>query len=420
MNQLESFVYKKVKNNYIIKNAIRNIYQGFYDLMPNYDSKFCTQPIVLKNCFFGFHDLNPFSQDNKRILSNKLTIPLRMPTSNDILEVGFWNGTDFGKWNKIGETKAWNYHKGCRLQWVDDTHCAYNIAEGNTLKSRITNIDTKESTTINWPIDTVSPNGLYATSFSYERLQQMMPGYGYVYKDEYSFLDEQKPSGTGLFLIDLKNNTRKMLLDLAAIASISHEEDMDDAFHFVTHTEFSQDNRYIAFLHRWYKGVRRKTRLMVIDTNTNEIHVSPTTGMVSHYCWNSKNGIVAYCRVENIDSHVYFFDPTMRNYKRCAYPKLNSDGHHHFINDDEFVVDTYPDKYRHAKIYKVNITTDETSLLADVRSYKKFASPSIYKHWSCDLHPRCSADGKWLSFDSVFTGERSLCVMNIENNKDIQ
>ena len=363
MNQLESFVYKKVKNNYIIKNAIRNIYQGFYDLMPNYDSKFCTQPIVLKNCFFGFHDLNPFSQDNKRILSNKLTIPLRMPTSNDILEVGFWNGTDFGKWNKIGETKAWNYHKGCRLQWVDDTH---------------------------W------------------------------YKDEYSFLDEQKPSGTGLFLIDLKNNTRKMLLDLAAIASINHEEDMDDAFHFVTHTEFSQDNRYIAFLHRWYKGVRRKTRLMVIDTNTNEIHVSPTTGMVSHYCWNSKNGIVAYCRVENIDSHVYFFDPTMRKYKRCAYPKLNSDGHHHFINDDEFVVDTYPDKYRHAKIYKVNITTDETSLLADVRSYKKFASPSIYKHWSCDLHPRCSADGKWLSFDSVFTGERSLCIMNIENNKDIQ
>ena len=314
MNQLESFVYKKVKNNYIIKNAIRNIYQGFYDLMPNYDSKFCTQPIVLKNCFFGFHDLNPFSQDNKRILSNKLTIPLRMPTSNDILEVGFWNGTNFGKWNKIGETKAWNYHKGCRLQWVDDTHCAYNIAEGNTLKSRITNIDTKESTTINWPIDTVSPNGLYATSFSYERLQQMMPGYGYVYKDEYSFLDEQKPSGTGLFLIDLKNNTRKMLLDLAAIASINHEEDMDDAFHFVTHTEFSQDNRYIAFLHRWYKGVRRKTRLMVIDTNTNEIHVSPTTGMVSHYCWNSKNGIVAYCRVENIDSHVYFFDPTMRKY----------------------------------------------------------------------------------------------------------
>lgn len=110
----------------------------------------------------------------------------------------------------------------------------------------------------------------------------------------------------------------------------------------------------------------------------------------------------------------------MDRYKRCGYPKLNSDGHHHFVTDKEFVVDTYPDKYRHARIYKVNVETDEVCLLANVRSYKKFASPTIYKHWSCDLHPRCSSDGKWLCFDSVFPGERSLCIMRLDDNVGIQ
>ena len=421
MNKFESFVYKRVKNNYVLKNIIRNIYQGFYDLLPNYESKFCSIPIVHKDCFFGFHDLNPFNSDNSRILSNRLTIPLHMPTKDDVLEVGYWEGQEFNSWKKIGETKSWNYHKGCRLQWIDDCNCIYNVVDGETVKSQITNITTGKDRLINWPIDTVSSNGRYATTFSYERLQQMMPGYGYIYKDGDSYLDEFKPSKSGLFLIDLKENKRTLLIDLKSIASIKPESDMDDAMHFVTHTEISPDNRYISFLHRWYKGVRRKTRLIVFDRDTKKIFLSPTDGMVSHYCWNSANGIIAYCRIDNIDSHVYFFTPDMKKYKRCGYPTLNSDGHHHFINNDEFIVDTYPDKYRHARLYKVNVKTDKVKLMANVRSYKKFTSPTIYKHWSCDLHPRCSADGKWISFDSVFTGTRSLCIMkNEENNKDIQ
>lgn len=413
MNKIESFVYKKVKNNYVVKNAIRNIYQGFYDLMPNYKSEFATEPIVRENCFFGFHDLNPFSRDNSCILSNRLTIPLRMPEKDDVLEVGMWSGENFGTWTKLGETKAWNYHKGCRLQWVGNGHCAYNVADIDTVKAVITNIATKENRLIGWPIDYVSPDGCRATSFSYERLQMMMPGYGYVYSDSDSFLSERCPSSTGLFIIDLRSGHRELLLGLDVIASVAPESDMGDATHFVTHTEFSPDGRYIAFLHRWYKGVRRRTRLVVYDFDAKEIFVSPTTGMVSHYCWNSRNGIVAYCSIDNVDSHVYFYGPDMKRYKRCGYPELNSDGHHHFINDKEFVVDTYPDKYRHARIYKVNIDTGEICLLVNARSYKKFASPSIYKHWSCDLHPRCSGDGAWLSFDSVFTGKRSLCVMKL-------
>ena len=68
---------------------------------------------------------------------------------------------------------------------------------------------------------------------------------------------------------------------------------------------------------------------------------------------------------------------------------------------------------RHVKLYKVNRKTDEVILLADAKSPKLFVSPNEHKHWKCDLHPRCSEDGTLISFDSVHTGKRCLCVMKM-------
>lgn len=413
MNKLESFVYNKVKSNYLLKNFIRNIYQGLYDLLPRYKSFFINEPLVREDYFFGFHDTNPFSDKNEKILCNRLTIGLRMPEKDDILEVGYLCGTDFSTWEKLGETKAWNYHKGCRLQWYNNDNIIFNVIEKNRLKSQILNINNKDGKLLDWPIDTISHDAKYATSFSYSRLQRNMPGYGYAWDDDDSYLEEKHPSLTGLFIINTHNNERKLLVSLQQLTDFQHEDGMDDTHHFVTHTEFSYDDRYVSFLHRWYKGTYRKTRLIVYDRNTGNMYSSPTNGMVSHYVWNKKNGIVAYCRIEGIDSHVYFDGPEMMSWKRCGYPKLNSDGHHHFITNDKFVVDTYPDKRRHAKLYTVDIENDTVTLIADVESPKKYVSPDEHHHWKCDLHPRCSSDGQLVSFDSVHTGKRAICVMRL-------
>ena len=171
MNKLESFVYNRVKNNYIVKNALRNLYQGFYDLLPNYPSRFSVNPIVRENSFFGFHDCCPFSMDGTKHLAYKLHIPLRMPGKDDLLEVGYWTGKDYEQWVRIGETGAWNYHKGSRLQWINGKECIYNNVVDGVLKSTIVDVHTGEKRVIDWAIDTVSPDGRLATTFSYERLQ---------------------------------------------------------------------------------------------------------------------------------------------------------------------------------------------------------------------------------------------------------
>ena len=158
MNKIESFVYNRVKNNYVVKNLVRNAYQWLYDQLPNYDSKFSATPILRESSFFGFHDVTPFSADGTKHLACRLNMSLRMPGKEDLLEVGYWTGKNFSDWVHLGETGAWNYHKGCRLQWVDDQHCIYNAVADDQLCAELVDIETGAKQRLSWPIDTVSPD----------------------------------------------------------------------------------------------------------------------------------------------------------------------------------------------------------------------------------------------------------------------
>ena len=61
---------------------------------------------------------------------------------------------------------------------------------------------------------------------------------------------------------------------------------------------------------------------------------------------------------------------------------LNSDGHQSFISDTSFVADTYPDKYRMAKIYKADINTQSADLLLSIYSPKEFQTKDFKCHIS--------------------------------------
>ncbi|NDV42639.1 hypothetical protein [Flagellimonas sediminis] len=418
MNKLEKLVYDAVKHNPKVKIKIRNMYQSFYDALPN-KKDYSVNPIQAKEGhFFGFHDVSPFSFDDTKVLANKLTIPLRMPEKKDVLEVGYFeieNG-QVGDYVKVGESRAWNYHKGCRLQWAGPDHIIYNDADGEQLVSRLYNIHDKTTKKIPYPIDTASLCGKFATSFSYGRLEMTMPGYGYSY-DDGALKDVKIPKETGLFIGNLEDGTRELVADLQTLNDQGGltQYPIENAHQYVTHSLFSPDGRYVSFLYRATVVediLKRWTQMGVYDRETKQLHFSPTNEMVSHYVWNDKNQIIAYSRVEEQDSHVLFEEPTLQKYKRVAYPQLNSDGHQSFISSSSFVTDTYPDKYRMAKLYKVDIESDKATLLASVNSLKKFQSKA-YRHWCCDLHPRMNRKGDMVCFDSVHTGKRALCVMPI-------
>lgn len=415
MNKIEKFVYDKVKSNPRIKTAIRNIYQSAYDILPDKKDELAGQLIEKPGYFFGFHDVSPWSPDEQHILSNKLEIELHMPTAQERLTVGFWNA-DMTVYTPVAQTHAWNYHKGCRLQWVGNSSelFIFNDVVNGHEGANIYSIDGKKVKSIDYPIDTVSPDGKWATSFSYERLNRYMPGYGYVHTDE-PYFEEDASEHTGLFLVNLESDERKLIVSLKTLASLKPEETMKGAHHYVTHTEFSPDGDRVSFLHRWTyeEPSKRFTRLVTCKLDGSDIYISNTSGMVSHYDWDREHGILAYAQVDGIDGHYIFKDYKMEHGVRVG-KELNSDGHQSYIpGTNKFVTDTYPDKRRRAKLYIVDIDTDTVTKIADIKSPKKFQSPTVYKHWACDLHPRVSPSGKYVSFDAVHTGERAFCIMKL-------
>lgn len=421
MNKLERFIYDSVKSKPWLKLLIRNIYQGVFDLLPR-KKEFAKNPILFREGFFyGFHDTIPFSQDNRKVLSNKLSIDLKMPTKNDFIDVGYFNFDDtnfgeFGEFVKLGQTNAWNYHKGCRSQWIGNNRFIYNCTKSDKMISKIVDINTREEKEISFPIDSVSSDGRYASSFSYERLEKYMPGYGYCHQDDISFLSQAAPEKTGLYLIDIEFNTSRLIVTLEQLARLSEqEENSKEGFHYVTHSLFSPDGRYLSFFHRWVGDDTRKryTRLVIYNLETNTFEVAPTGYMVSHYVWNRKNQIIAYCNLDGVDSHAILNIPDFSRSFPVAYPRLNSDGHQSFIDDTSFITDTYPDKYRMAKLYKVDIAFDTVELLASVYSPGKFQTKVPHKHIACDLHPCVSRDGRFVCFDTVKSGVRSLAIMSL-------
>lgn len=422
MNKVEEIIYHLVYRNPKLKLAIRNLYQGCFDLLPKQKEKFAFSHKYKEGYYLGFHDLSNMSEDDSKCLAQELYFDGRMPVAGEKLGVGYLSVDaegSMGFFKKLDDTYAWNYHKGCRLQWVGEDKIIFNTANEGKMVSEIVDITTQEKVYLDYPIDTIAHNHKQATTFSYERLQHCMPGYGYPYQDGEAYLSEPYPKETGLFTLDLVTGKRELLVSLYELAMSGPEEFRGDYIHYVTHTEFSHDDRYISFLHRWIRmegtNLKRWTRIMVYDTATSKVIELPSQLSGSHYVWNKKHQLLASCIIDGKSCHVLFDMNDISNYKIIAEDVLNSDGHQSFIDDDTFVTDTYPDRRRMAKLYKVHIPTQKVELIANTYSPKKFQSFRTEKtgHVACDLHPRVSKSGKYVTFDCPSTGKRGMYIMKL-------
>ena len=155
------------------------------------------------------------------------------------------------------------------------------------------------------------------------------------------------------------------------------------------------------------------TRIMVLDRMTNELITLPSQESGSHYVWNNADQLLASCIIDGKSCHVLFDMDNIDNYKIIASDVLNSDGHQSFVSDTLFVTDTYPDRRRMSCLYSADITSGNTELIAKIYSPKRFQTKDFKCHIACDLHPRISPSGRFVSFDSPSTGKRGIYVMKI-------
>ncbi|PRY82678.1 hypothetical protein [Alkalibacterium olivapovliticus] len=410
MNRLERTIYDLVKKNTKIKNAFRDSYQFILAVIPQKRIVSNYNIIEREGYFFGFHDKIPWSHDNKMLLSHKFNIPNREPTKGEQLEIGYFHGKDFKEFKSLGKTESWNWQQGSMLQWMNnENRIIFNDWDGENNIARIIDLEGKEVLNLDRSISAVDNNGVVATSYSFERLNIGMYGYGYANENDQYKLDKA-PKKSGMSIIELKTGNRKEIFSVYDISEYDPNETMIDAYHFFTHCLFSPTGNRFLFLHRWYQeGKQLHSRMISCDINGDNIHVFPTGDMVSHITWKSNNEVFAYCNTEKHGDGYHIFKDKSDEYTKVGSGNFTSDGHPQYCYESGLIVtDSYPNRFRIQELNIFHIEKNHKKIIA------KLWSPRGFKDTvRCDLHPRWDRSGKMLCFDSAHTGKRSLCTVKL-------
>ena len=182
---------------------------------------------------------------------------------------------------------------------------------------------------------------------------------------------------------------------------------MINATHKVNHIDLSPDNTKAIFLHRWFKDNVKYTRLLCVDLKTKELRVLADNKMVSHMCWYNNETLFGYLRGNN-NQDGYFFVDLDGNQKHFKHELLVDDGHPTVLNKRYIVTDAYPDYTCKSKLMLIDLKKNTVKILGKFYSYKKYQDDR-----RCDLHPRFDDLGNMLTLDTVCSGKRNICHLDI-------
>jgi len=363
--------------------------------------------------FFGYYDKYP-ENNNGYILCHLSSIKTSTnPTSKKNIYIALFHKNNLNLPVFKIPVSSYNWQQGSRLQWVTGDKFIYNDYDDrvNHYISKLVCAKTKKIiTTFKYPVQDVYKNEYFLT-LNYDRLMALRPDYGYRNTKAYSGQDLEILTDDGVFIVDMKSGHGKLMFSLEMICSVGHEEIFIKAFHKINHLMISPDGEHFIMLHRYFVEGKRFGRLLLGSTKNHRLSVLANYGMVSHYCWLDDCNVLAYLRgPDKIDGY-YVISIDGTKFERIMNNSLISkgDGHPTIIKDG-FIADTYPDHRRMQYLIKYSFKNNRVEDIAELYHGFKFSGES-----RCDLHPRYSDNIKKLYFDSVFSGKRRLCCINLKD-----
>lgn len=409
-----------------------------------------------KHYFFGYYDKSPLSLDETKHLALEVDFIDHIPNKEDEAKIGYFDlEKNDNIFHQINTTKTFNWQQGCMLQWFGDknSQIIYNDLVDNKFVSIVYNLNTKEKITLPMAIYTLSSDNNFALCIDNERHYFVRRGYSY---DGIRNTEKNKNivENDGIFLLNIENKSIKKIINIKKIIKIKPLNNMIEAIHYLEHLMISPDNKKVAFFHRWKisdGGIY--TRLYTANIDGSDMFLLNDSGRMSHFCWNKSNQVFGWGGVPNAintlrkyknivkffikpllplykklvsgnaidgtskisslvtgDSYILFNDKSSKK-EKVSLEILDRDGHPTFCptNEEWVVTDTYPDKNGIAQIILFNIKTNKKIILDELKSIQKYDnSPN-----RCDLHPKWSFDGKYVSIDTMNDGVRGIYLYNV-------
>ena len=365
--------------------------------------------------FFGYFDKYPWDVSGRYVLANRAEFMNRQPSAEDKLTVGMIDRQDNNKFIKIGETRAWCWQQGCMLQWLNDesgTKVIYNDRCGDKFVARIVDVVTGEMKTLCRPIYCLSPDGKYALSINFSRLDKERPGYGYAGVPD-SFANENHSENDGVWLIDIKKNTAKLIISVDQIVKTFNRPEMNDHANWFNHLLFSPDSQRFAFFHRWRMlDGWHLTHMFTADIDGSDIYPLNLEDMSSHYTWFANDKIINFANQYNGGWNYYEFTDHCKTVKTIGEEFFKGeDGHCSYSNNNKWMLtDCYPtpDNNNTRSLYLMNLEENKVFEIG-----KFYADPSLSAPIRCDLHPNWSRDCRTVCIDSIHEGFRGIYTIDV-------
>lgn len=366
--------------------------------------------------WFGYYDKWEFDPSDRYVLGMEVDVEHRSPRPQDEIRVGMVDLQDDDRWIELGKTTAWCWQQGCMLQWRPGSQheVLWNDREDGRYVCRILNVESGELRTVHHPIYAVSPDGRWAVTADFRRINDMRPGYGYAGIAD-PWADQLAPDESGIWRVDLDSGETELVVSLADVAAVPYEKDISAAKHYFNHLLVAPDGERFEFLHRWREPGSRSftTRMMTAAADGSDMRVIDPSGKTSHFIWRDPRQILAWSWHPSHGNAFYLFEDAVDGSVEPVGPDvMTRNGHCTYLPGNEWILnDTYPDAQRRQEVYLYHVASERRVVLG------RFYLPSQYTgEWRCDTHPRFSRDGTKVVIDSPHTGAgRQLHLLDISD-----
>jgi hypothetical protein len=198
---------------------------------------------------FFFYQCLQFDRTGRYALAMKVDFDYRPIRPTDRAEVGFIDLQDRYEWRRIGETRAWNWQQGARLQWrpaSDEIVWNDRSDDGIAFVCRLYHFRTGKRRTLPRPIYDLSPDGRSALTHDFEGEHQ---------GTHYASVEDKKerrppPDETGVWKMNLDTGDAELIMPLDKMAAIVFHGGLPAVNHFYIFREGwnPSGKRFITFL----------------------------------------------------------------------------------------------------------------------------------------------------------------------------
>jgi hypothetical protein len=363
---------------------------------------------------FFFYQCLQFDPTGRYVLGMRVYFQNRLVEPTDRADIGFIDLKDRFKWTKIGETTAWNWQQGARLQWrpgSDEILWNDRSEDGKKYVCRLYNFRTGNKRTLPRPIYDLSPDGATALTHDFERMKH--GGTAYVGIDD-AYKSQYAPKNTGIWKMNMDTGNAELIMSLERMSGIAYPNGHPSSgcLYFFREGWNPSGTRFIAFLKDPDNGLSKAFSMTSDGTDVRYLYSDPT-----HHSWQDDDHILDFGHhtppggSSPLGGYFLFKDDGTGEAKNLLWA-TDYNGHNSYVprfGADWIISDTYDiGGFQYLFMYH-----RPTKLFVPLAKLRTTAEDGIHR---VDLHPRLSRDGRMVSIDSTYEGlGRQIYIIDISH-----